>query len=292
MEQPIQLFSGPWAIERGAKDNIRARILGMDPEAVRRDSQRAPKHTREREVQGKLGIVPLLGTLTPHDDPLLALFGGNTSTIAAGQALLEFAADDSIHHILIPVDSPGGMVAGSQELSDIVFSIRGTKPIHAHVTGMGASAAYWAISGAHKITCASTDMVGSVGVSAIFHDESESFKKQGVETIAITSGRFKAAGEPGLPITDEQKAESQILVDSLMDEFRKSVQRGRGFDRQQFEAVADGRLFVGRDALELNLIDEIVPSLGASIERMQAAWTRQVCCRAKMSMSAAFVSTF
>ena len=225
------------------------------------DSQRRGLPIRR---QGNSAIVRVTGPLTKHFSFWSLWFGG-TSTRMIQSALRTALADEEVERIVLEVDSPGGEVDGIAELSDAVFAARKEKPIWAVVDGVGASAAYWIASQATQIFMNNrTDAVGSIGVRAVVVDSSKFFESAGIKVIPIDTGEFKSAGVDGVPVTDEQLAEFQKMVDALFDEFVKAVSRGRGMAVKDVRAVADGRMFLAKEAISLGLADKI-QSLGDTI---------------------------
>jgi len=100
-------------------------------------------------------------------------------------------------------------------------------------------------------------MVGSIGVKLMLYDFSQAFENEGVKAIPIDTGEFKSAGEMGTEITEEQQADFQRIVDRFFDGFINAVMRGRNMSEESVRAVADGRVFIGQEAVDSNLVDGI-----------------------------------
>lgn len=167
------------------------------------------------------------------------------------------AADPKIAGIMLHMDSPGGTVAGTEELATDVAAARERKPVHAHADDLMASAAYWIGSQADRITANATGFVGSIGVYGVIEDSSEAAKQQGVKVHLVTTGPLKGQGEPGVPVSDEALGEIQGHVDGLNRQFLAAIKRGRGMRIADVRAVADGRMFAAADAQAAGLIDGV-----------------------------------
>ena len=146
---------------------------------------------------------------------------GGTSTVALRQAIRAADADPDVKAILAIVDSPGGHVDGTQELYDAVAAT--SKPFHAHIDDLAASAALWAISPSDSISINRSGHTGSIGVYTAVYDQSKKYEEAGIKTHVISSGGVKGAGVPGSEITDDQLAEIQDKVDGMNFHFIRAL---------------------------------------------------------------------
>lgn len=183
-------------------------------------------------------------------------FGG-TSTVAVRSALRAAARDKEVSAIVLSIDSPGGHVAGTQELADDVAAVNETTPILAHIDDLGASAAYWVASQASSISVNRSGMVGSIGVMTSLIDSSGKAEAEGIKVIPVTSGPLKGAGMPGTEVTEEQIAETQSRVDAMAAQFFEAVKTGRGMDDKALAKVNTGAVFTATEALDLGLVDHV-----------------------------------
>ena len=214
-----------------------------------------------------VAVIDLAGPLMKFDSK----FGG-TNTVRARQALRAAVADPAASSILLHVDSPGGSVAGTAELAADVKSADGVKPVHAHIDDMGASAAYWIASQARKVTANAMAMVGSIGTLLVLEDTSQAMDAAGIKVHVLSTGAFKGAGADGAPVTPEQLAYMQSLVDGMNAGFLAAVGDGRQMDKKALANVADGRVWLAKEAKSLWLIDA-VDSMDAVIGGMAARYT-------------------
>ncbi|MDA8122253.1 MAG: signal peptide peptidase SppA [Deltaproteobacteria bacterium] len=184
---------------------------------------------------------------------------GGMSTYHIQEQINAAMADGDVHAIALNVDSPGGSVDGVAELADHIYRMRGKKPIVAFTDGMMASAAYWIASAADSIFISGdTAQVGSIGVVASHVDVSKAEEKYGVKTTEITAGKYKRIASRYEPLSQEGRQTIQELVDYIYTAFVGDVARHRGVSEEQvLEQMADGRLFLGRQAVTAGLVDGV-----------------------------------
>ncbi len=242
-----------WAIEETARQKLEAVLAGQVKVEVQ-----AAAATDPREMVGNVAVISITGIMTKASSIFQDIFGG-TSTRQAQLAVEASAMDSKVRAIVLRLDSPGGSVDGLDQLGDAVFKAREQKPVIAQVDGLAASAAYYVASQATKIYSGRMDMVGSIGTRIMLYDFSRLFKNEGIEAVPIDTGKFKSAGAMGVEITDEQKADFQRIVNAYYNDFLAAIKRGRPMTMPAIRKVADGRVFLASEALELGLIDGIQP---------------------------------
>lgn len=246
-----------WSVEPAARGQLDRFLAEIDLGALVLEARAARQPDNPMSAVDSVGVINIRGTITKHPSLFHSLFGGNTSTLMIGEALRIAVADESIKSIMLRVDSPGGSVEGVADLADQVFQARAVKPIIAQIDGIDASAAYWITSQATRIFMGQTDQVGSIGIMASFLDFSEKFAKEGVKAVTISTGKFKAAGDEGTKITAEHREYFQGLADTYFKSFAGAVRRGRTMSDTMFNAVAEGKLYIGQDGVDSGLVDGI-----------------------------------
>lgn len=169
----------------------------------------------------------------------------------------EFQNDRSIKAIVLRIDSPGGGVGPSQEIYEAIREAHDIKPVVASMGSVAASGGYYIAAPCHKIYANPGTMTGSIGVIMEFADLRELLGKVGIGTRVIKSGRLKDIGSPTRDMTAEEKALLQALIDDAHDQFVDAVAAGRGLEKEQVKAIADGRIMTGRQALALRLVDHL-----------------------------------
>lgn len=207
--------------------------------------------------QGTVAVVPVMGPITKRDSAMSMMLGG-TSTTRLQMQLRQLAADDSVAAILLNVDSPGGTVSGMPELAAEIRRTRESKPVHAIVNDLGASAAYWAASQADTITATPESLTGSVGVFVEHTDCSQAMEQAGVATTYIYAGKYKVEGNPNEPLSDEARGHIQDIVDSAYAMFVADVAQGRGITAARVKSdYGEGRVLTAKDAKKAGMIDRI-----------------------------------
>lgn len=183
---------------------------------------------------------------------------GEHSTVFTRRAIRAATADPKVSSVLLVLDSPGGHVAGTQDLVDDVLAARAAGlPVHAFIEDLGASAAYWVASAAGKVYATATSFVGSIGILAVVYDSSKAAEIAGVEVHVLSTGPLKGAGADGAPVTDAMLASWQSEVDAVMIHFRRAVMSGREMSAAAFAAVSTGGVWMADEAKRLGLIDGV-----------------------------------
>ena len=207
-------------------------------------------------VTNGVAVIDITGSIVRKPNIISMLFGGTSSSLIKERVRIA-SADKEIKAILLNVDSPGGDAMGVQEAADAIFEANKTKPVFAHVSGLGASAAFWLASQAGQLSMEKSSQVGSIGAFRVMFDQSKMFEEKGVKPIVIKTGEFKAAGIPGTEITDGQIADAQRMVNAVFSDFKDSVLRGRNMNSQQLDALATGGMFTSSEAKESGLVDRV-----------------------------------
>src|SRR5215831_5659002 len=159
--------------------------------------------------------------------------------------------------VIVHVDSPGGTTAGSEQLHDALLRLAEKKPMVVVVDGMAASGAYIAAMASDHIVAMDTSLVGSIGVLFQYPNVSDLLKTIGVKVEEVKSSPLKAAPNGFEPTSPEARAALESIVKDSYAWFRGLVKDRRQLNEADLERVADGRVFTGRQAVELRLVDEI-----------------------------------
>lgn len=219
---------------------------------------------------GKIAIIDITGVLTKGEGFFTRFFGG-TSMARTQRAVRESAHDSSITGILLRIDSPGGTVAGTADLTDAVAAAAKIKPVFAWAEDLVASAAYSVASQATKLYVNNaTALVGSIGVLSAVEDWSALFEQAGIKVHVLATDDVKGAGLLGSKVTEKQVARLQEEIDDLFVPFLEAVARGRGMTVDEVRKQTDGRLFIAAKAQAIGLIDG-VRSLEQTISELQSA---------------------
>jgi protease-4 len=159
--------------------------------------------------------------------------------------------------VIVHINSPGGTTAGGEQLYDALVRLKAKKPLVVVVEGLAASAAYMTAIAADHIIAQKSSLVGSIGVLFQYPNFTELLKTVGVKVEEVKSSPLKAAPNGFEPTSPEARAALDALVKDSYAWFRGLVKERRGMDDALLEKVADGRVFTGRQSVELKLIDEL-----------------------------------
>jgi len=173
--------------------------------------------------------------------------------------LKRYEDSNSVKAILMNIDSPGGGVAVSQEISEEIKRLREKKDkiVVAYLSSTGASGAYYVACAANKIVANPGTIVGSIGVIAEWVNYADLLEWAKLKEIVFKTGEFKDTGSATRALTENERKYFQGLIDDMYVQFVEAVASGRKLDLQEVRSLADGRVFTGRDAKERKLIDEI-----------------------------------
>jgi protease IV len=193
----------------------------------------------------KIGVVDLEGVIL---DPKIVV-----------QQLKKFGDDDSVKAIILHVNSPGGGVAASEEIYRQVKRLRDEKHrrIVASIETVGASGAYYVSSATNKIYADNGSIVGSIGVIAEWVNYGELMRWAKLKPEVLKVGEFKDTGDPSRELTPAERAYMQSLIDNMYGQFVDAVADGRHAKKEDIRAIADGRVWTGKEALPLHLIDQV-----------------------------------
>jgi protease IV len=173
--------------------------------------------------------------------------------------LKRFAENPYVKAIVLRIDSPGGGVVPSQEIFDAVQRVRNknNKAVVASMGTVAASGGYYIAAATDRIIANPGTLTGSIGVIMETANVEGLLKKIGVEGIVVKSGKFKDVGSPLRKMTDEEQALLQSVMDDVHKQFIDAVAEGRAMEVDTVQALADGRIFTGRQAKEAKLVDEL-----------------------------------
>jgi protease IV len=164
-------------------------------------------------------------------------------------------AESNAKAVIVHINSPGGTVAGSEELYDSLIKVKAKKPMVVVVDGLAASGGYIAAMASDRIVAQQSAIVGSIGVIFQYPNVTELLKTIGVQVETIKSSPLKAAPSGYEPTTPEARAAVESIVRDSFDWFKGLVRDRRHLDDASLQRVSDGRVFTGRQAIELKLID-------------------------------------
>lgn len=193
-------------------------------------------------TSGSIARVHIDGLIRSNNDRIEALERLEKSRAAA---------------VVVHINSPGGTTAGSEQLYDALVRLKAKKPMVVVVEGLAASGGYITAIAADHIVAQQSSLVGSIGVLFQYPNFTELLKTVGVKVEEVKSSPLKAAPNGFEPTSPEARAALDALVKDSYAWFRGLVKSRRGIDDALLEKVADGRVFTGRQALDLKMVDQL-----------------------------------
>ena len=174
------------------------------------------------------------------------------------EELNEYAEDSSVKAIVLRIDSPGGGVVVSQEIYNAVKNARKEgKKVVASMGTVAASGGYYVAAAADRIVANPGTLTGSIGVKMEFANIEKLLEKIGVRGMVVKAGEYKDVGSPFREMSAQEKKILQDVIDDVHSQFIKAVAEGRNMQEAEVRAIADGRIFTGRQALDLKLVDQL-----------------------------------
>lgn len=215
----------------------------------------AAKEVAKRE--GSVAVLPLHGTIVNRAGGMSEISGA-LSAESFGRMFQAAVSDPEIKAIVFDVNSPGGQVPGTDELSQQIFEARGSKPIVAHVNSNMASAAFWIGSAADEIVLNPSAEIGSVGVLAIVDDATKKLEAEGITRSIFYAGEHKAEMFKGGELSESTQKYIQDRVEDTYGVFVKRLATNRGVSQQ---AVKDnfgkGRMVRAATAISAGMADSV-----------------------------------
>jgi protease-4 len=173
------------------------------------------------------------------------------------RSLTDLSKARYVRAVIVHVDSPGGTTAGSEQLHNALRQVAAAKPTVVVVDGLAASGGYIAAMASDHIVAQDTSLVGSIGVLFQYPNFADLLKTVGVQVETVRSTPLKAAPNGFEPTSPEAKAALESIVADSYAWFKGMVQDRRKLSGEGLDKVVDGRVFTGRQAIALKLIDQI-----------------------------------
>ena len=215
----------------------------------------------ETTAGARIGIVEAKGTIGEA-----APAGIDSDKVV--KLLKKYERDEDIKAVVLRVDSPGGAVAPSQEIHDAVKRIKASKKVVVSMGGMAASGGYYISAPADRIFAEPGTLTGSIGVIFLHFNVRGLLEWAKVEETTLKSGKYKDTLSPFRPIQESDREEIQSISDDVYSQFVQAVAQGRGMPEARVREIAEGRIYTGKRAKELKLVDE----LGGFDDAVAAAW--------------------
>jgi protease-4 len=210
----------------------------------------------QQGTDNRIGIVDITGVIQSSQNII--------------KQIKSFRNDKHIRGIILRIDSPGGAVGPSQEIYDEVLKTRKSgKTIYASMGTLAASGGYYIASAADQIFANPGTLTGSIGVIMAFSNAQGLLEKIGLKPEIIKAGKYKDIGSPTRSMNQIEKSLLQDVVTDVHQQFIEAIANGRGMSIAEITKIADGRIFTGRQAYSLKLVDQL-GGLQATIGQLTA----------------------
>lgn len=171
--------------------------------------------------------------------------------------LEEHLGNPAVRAVVIRVNSPGGVVAPTQEIYAAVQRVRKGKPVVASLGSVAASGGYYVAAAADRVYANPGTLTGSIGVVMQLANLEGLFKKVGVNYVVVKSGQYKDIGNFARTMTPEERRMLQAMLDDVHNQFIDAVAEGRKLPRKEVLGFADGRIVSGQQAKSLRMVDAL-----------------------------------
>jgi protease-4 len=201
---------------------------------------------------GNVVQIPIKGEITGDS-------GGYGSNVASAQELVaileEVKKHDNVQGVILEINSPGGSAVASDEIGQAVRSL--DVPTVAWIREAGASGAYWIATNSDHIVANRMSITGSIGVYGSYLEFPGLMNRYNVTYRRLVGGKYKDAGVPYRSLTEEEEMIMQAKIDKIHTEFIKEVAQNRNLSEDQVRDLATGMFYLGSEAKDLGLVDEL-----------------------------------
>jgi len=207
-----------------------------------------------REFRNKIAVLYAEGEIS-----------GIPSSYSAGTGITEKLAkemkklqdDESVKAVVLRVNSPGGSAYVSEQIWRQVVELRKKKPIVVSMGNVAASGGYYISCAANKIVAEENTLTGSIGIFGLFPNTSGLFEKLALTTDVVKTNTYSDLGDPSRPMTDDEQALIQANIERGYDVFVTRCAQGRKMSKEAIDEIGQGRVWTGRQAHEIGLVDEL-----------------------------------
>ena len=226
------------------------------------------KATTPNIFDGRIALIKLEGVIQGGQSD--SFFQESYSAETARKSLAKAYEDPSVKGILLKINSPGGTVAESQEIYNLILKIRKTKPVFVSMGDVAASGGYYIASAADRIYADPGTLTGSIGVIFSSPDMSNLLQNElGIKQQVLKSGKYKDIGSGSRAMTEDEKALLSGIIQNSYGQFLAAITKGRiqrndtykapktALTQENLKTYADGRIFTGEQAKALGFVDEL-----------------------------------
>lgn len=204
-----------------------------------------------------IAVMPIEGIILPYStvDGILTTGDPYVTPSTVRSFLTTVNKEPTIKGVLFEINSPGGTPVAAETIAHDIKAF--TLPTVAIIGDVGASGGYMVASGAHTILASSMSQIGSIGVTMSYVENSQKNKEDGLTYVSLSSGKYKDAGSPDKPLTDDERALFEKDLTTIKNDFVNLVATNRNLPVATVSALADGSTMLGQQAVDNKLVDQI-----------------------------------
>lgn len=209
--------------------------------------------------KAKIALVPITGVIVTGESSTGGVFfSSTTGSNSIVGTLKQIRKRKDIRGVILRMNTPGGTVAGAQEIYQEVQKLKKKgKKVVVSMADLCASGGYYIASAADYIFASPGSLTGSIGALIMLQKMKELYNKIGIDMEVIKSGKYKDIGSPFRDMEEDERRIMKKMILDVYDQFVSDVARGRKMKRNKVVALADGRIYTGRQALKQGLVDEL-----------------------------------
>lgn len=238
------------AYETDLRDGVGHRAVSLDDYLLDLPSPRVG-------TEGTIGLVYAVGTITGGDSDLDPMFGRTMGARSTVEMLREVAEDDDLDAVVIRVDSPGGDALASEEIWAAIEDVKERVPVVVSMGDVAASGGYLIAAAADEIVAEPATITGSIGVFGVLFNAAGAWDKLGVDWDTVQTNPTATFPTSTRALTEAERQTFRSLVADIYRAFVERVAAGRPLSESQVDAVAQGRVWTGAQALENGLVDGV-----------------------------------
>jgi len=202
---------------------------------------------------GNVASIPIEGPITGDGGNYLG--SPTASSVEIVAFIKEAGTDPQIKVILVEINSPGGSAVASDEIASALKKTE--KPVVALIREVGASGGYWIASAADQIIANKMSITGSIGVISSYLEFSGLMEEYGVGYERLVAGKYKDMGVPFRELQDEERAILQTKLNKIHGFFIEEIAANRDLPVEKVKGIATGEFYLGIEALNLGLVDQV-----------------------------------
>lgn len=221
-----------------------------------------------------VGIIRIVWSSRPMRQNHVEVIDLSGIIMSSSRLLNELGAmeeDENVKSVVVRINSPGGLVAPSQEIYNALLRLDAKKPVIASMGSVAASGGYYSALGARKIFASPGTLTASIGVIMEFANTQKLYQWAKVERYSLKSGKFKDIGTPLREMTKEERALLEDMLSNIHAQFKDAVRERRKLSENELSIATDGRIMTGAQALRAKLVDVLGGVEDAIIEAKKMA---------------------